>query len=97
MLSGMMLALLGWTLYAVARESRIRQLTRAIRNKLEHEDGQLGVVQVTPVCAHRLLSGTPCPLSSQAWKRAHIVVDEVRTPKRRSSLVADLRTGRGAQ
>jgi hypothetical protein len=96
-LSGMLLALLGWTLYAVARESRIRQLRRAIRNKLEQEDGRLGVVQVAPVRAHRLLSGTPCPLSSKAWKKAHIVVDEVRTPKRRSRLVTDLRTGRGAR
>ena len=94
------LALLGWVVYAVAREHRIARMRQASRNKLASRDGTMGVaqrtlgrVQVAPVCAHRLLQGSACPLANNAWKRAYIMVDAVRTYQPSSRLVYDLRGG----
>jgi hypothetical protein len=86
----------------VAREHRIAQLRQAVRNKLANQgrglataqDGETGVVQVAPVCADRLLQGVACPLAKDAWKVAHIVVDEVTAARKRvrtSKLLYDLR------
>jgi hypothetical protein len=101
------LALLGWAAYAVAREHRIARLRHAVRNRHASQGGETGVAQgrglataqVAPVCAHRLLQGSACPLARDAWKRAHIVVvwgrglvpvgQRVRT----SRLIYDLRGG----
>jgi hypothetical protein len=87
------LAVIGWLLYAVARERRIAQLQRAVRHRLMRIDGERAAVEVAPVCAHRLLQGAACPLARDAWKRSHIMVDEVRKYQPRSKLLYDLRGG----